>query len=312
MSNIIFRSYFFDSSAHQFQTIMSPLRSSISIAHCAPSDKSNGPAPEFSQTPHGFVDTKAHDSEQNDLDISTLRCVSKDFTCSLRISQHATVLQLSERLGQLMHTTPSQLVLICNDCTISRHPLFTLKDLGVFTSLRDCKVLISKKPAKSTWPRIIAVFLCSSSLSPLAFRMHSDSSVAQVKRQLRELLRCPVAVLSLHLADGAALLEVATLRELGVADGHRLYCRIWSEEPAASSLDAAAATVREQVRQADALYFDGVRSKRRGQDDEAAGCDRNDGGKSAKGTKTFLGVRRGFLCAPEAAPTKRSIVKGSS
>ena len=211
-----------------------------------------------------------------------------------------------------MHTTPSQLVLMCNDCAISRHPMSTLKDLGVFTSSRDCKVLISKKPAESTWPRIIAVFLCSSSLSPLTFRMHADSSVAQVKLQLRELLRCPVAVLSLHLADGAALMEATTLRDLGVADGHRLYCRVWSEEPAASSLHAAIVTVREQVRQADALHLDGVRSKRRGQDDEAAGCARNDGGKSAKWTKTFLGVRRGFLCASEAVPTRRSIVKGSS
>ena len=163
----------------------------------------------------------------------TLHCVAHNFNRSLRTSQTATFLQLSELLGQLQQTSSSELVPICKGSVIFRQSMFSLQDLGVFKSSPECKLPISQRPAGPTWLRITTLFLCSSSLLPCISFMHVDSSVANVKMQLREHLRCPVAVLCLHLADGAALPDTLTLRDLGFKDSGRLYCRVRSEEPKA-------------------------------------------------------------------------------
>ena len=103
--------------------------------------------------------------------------------------------------------------------------------------------------------------------------MHADSPVGSVKGRVRELLCCPIAVISLHLADGAMLQDAATMRDLGVADSRRIYCRICSEEPEPilpSAFAAAAAAVREQVRLADAMHLGRSGCKRPREDEEQA------------------------------------------
>ena len=228
--------------------------------------------------------------------LKTIHCVSQNCKFSLQVEQLETVLQLSVRLAENIKIPSSDLLLICKGRIISHHPFFSLQDLGLFTTSPECKLIVSKRPPGPVWPRIKTLFLCSNSLSPLVFRMHADSPIACVKRQLRELLRCPAAVLCLHLADGATLPDTVTLRDLGVTDGFRLYCRIRSDESDAlspSPLVAAAATVREQVRQADAAHCDGVGRKRRRDDNH---CGRLRSGRA----EAFLGLRKGFLCGAEA------------
>ena len=237
----------------------------------------------------------------------TLHCVSQNFKCSLRICSYETVLQLSQRLGEIMKRPPSELVLICKGKVISRHPMFTLEALGAFSSSSSCKLLITQRPPGPNWLLITTVFLCSSSLSPLIFCMHADSPVAAVKGRVRDLLRCPVAVFSLHLADGAALPDAATLRDLGVAYGDRIYCRIRCEEPEAvppSVLAAAAAAVREQVRQADAAHDGRVGCKRRrGNDEPTSGVSEEEQG--ARDDATRPGARRATVLRSSDEPTAR-------
>ena len=211
----------------------------------------------------------------------TFNYIAIGFKGSLHACESETVLQLSERLGKIMQCPPSELVLICKGRFISRHPMFSLEALGVFDSSPACKLVISRRPPGPTWIAITTVFLCSSSLTPLIFCIHTDSTVASVKERVRELLCCPAAVTSLHLADGAALPDSLTLRNLGVADGGRIYCRIRSDEPEPlppSAFAAAAAAVREQVVRAEAIHSGrtGFKRAREENEYEAAGTSPND------------------------------------
>ena len=195
----------------------------------------------------------------------TFDCVAHNFKCLLQVSEYETVFQLSQRLGKIKKCPPSSLVLICKGKVVSSHPMFNFEALCLFASSTSCKLLISQRPPGPVWLRITVVFLCSSSLSPKVYHMHSDDLVKKIKSQLREDLRCSVAEFSLHLADGAALPDAVTLSELGLADDERIYCRIRSEAPEPvppSGLAAAAAAVREQVRRADAMHCGGVGCKR--------------------------------------------------
>ena len=192
-------------------------------------------------------------------------CVAQDFKCRLQVSKCETVFQLLQRISKIKKCPPSSLVLICKGKVVSRHPMFSLEALCLFASSTSCKLLISQRPPGPVWLRITVVFLCSSSLSPIVYYMHSGSRVSKIKSQLREDLRCSVAEFSLHLADGAALPDAVMLSDLGLADDERIYCRIRSEAPEPvppSGMAAAAAAVREQVRRADAMHCGGVGCKR--------------------------------------------------
>ena len=92
--------------------------------------------------------------------------------------------------------------------------------------------------------------------------MRASSHVADVKHELRDLLRIPNLCLSLHRADGEPLPDGASLRDLGVRDGERVYCRIHTEDPPpAAAVDAG--RVREQIKRAEeAGEGEGGRSKR--------------------------------------------------
>ena len=105
-------------------------------------------------------------------------------------------------------------------------------------------LLVIRRRVKSVWLRITAHVLCSS-LPAMDIPMLSSSTAADFKRELRELLRIPA--LSLHHADGEPLPDGASLRDLGVRDGERVYCRIHTEDPPpAAAVDAG--RVREQIR----------------------------------------------------------------
>ena len=194
-----------------------------------------------------------------------IHCMFINTQWSLRVKAYETILQISQRIAKVTKCTPSELVLICKGKVVSCHPMFSLEALDLFESSAICKLLVLQRPPGPAWLRITVVFLCSSSLSPIVYHMHSDSPISRVKSQLREALRCSVAEFSLHLADGAALPDAVTLSDLGLADDERIYCRIRSEAPEPvppSGLAAAAAAVREQVRRADAMHCGGIGCKR--------------------------------------------------
>jgi hypothetical protein len=222
------------------------------------------------------------------------------------------VRQLSARLGQQMQCPPADLVLICKGMILTNHLNSTLASLGLFkpvgfkfTPVKRCKILISRRPPGPTWIHLTTTFLCTTSLKPIFCRMHTASPIANVKRQLRELLRCPGACLSLYAGDGELLSETTSLRDLGDIDGGRLYCRILAEEPAvppapnssAGASAAAAAAVRELIRAADfAWHGDSIKvgagSGRRKRQPE---CEEQEGAAAKAVCRAFSGMRRGFL-----------------
>ena len=140
-------------------------------------------------------------------------------------------------------------------------------------------LLVIRRRVRPVWLRITAHVLCSS-LPPMHMPMRSSSNAAAVKRELRELLRIPALCLSLHLADGEPLPDGASLRDLGVRDGERVYCRIHTENPPPAAA-VEAGRVREQIRRAEGA----------GERGSAGSKEVKSGG--ARGP--FLGMRRGFL-----------------
>ena len=232
---------------------------------------------------------------------------------SLQVSHHETILQILQRIAKVTKCPSSELVLICNGKVVSSHPMFSLEALDLLDSSATCKLLVLQRPPGPAWLRITVVFLCSSSLSPIVYHMHSDSPISRVKSQLREALRCSVAEFSLHLADGAALPDAVTLSELGLADDERIYCRIRSEAPEPvppSGLAAAAAAVREQVRRADAVHCGGVGCKRRplreplGTDRAEPGDGESTSGRPAlASSRDSLSARRVRSSGPSSSPS---------
>jgi hypothetical protein len=134
---------------------------------------------------------------------------------------------------------------------------------------------------------------------------------------VQESLRCH-ACLSIHSADGALLPTAISLRDLGVADGGRLYCRILAQEPALLPQRAvadAAAAVREQIRIADRIWRRGPPSagSKRPLDDPEAGDEASigvgvggGGGEQAghRSASLFVAMRQGFLL-PSNRPSSR-------
>jgi hypothetical protein len=92
--------------------------------------------------------------------------------------------------------------------------------------------------------------------------IRASSPAADIKRELRDLLRIFNLCLFLHRADDEPLPDGASLRDLGVRDGERVYCRIHTEDPPpAAAVDAG--RVREQIRRAEATEKGGVRGSKR-------------------------------------------------
>jgi hypothetical protein len=252
----------------------------------------------------------------------TLKCAFNHQHLILKVRSNSNILQISFMIGRMLQCPHSDLVLICKGEVISRHPMFSLEDLGFSTpcsssSDGSIKLLISRRPPGPTWIKFTAAFLCTTSLKPLTFRMHSASPVANVKRQVQESLRCH-ACLSIHSADGALLPTAISLRDLGVADGGRLYCRILAQEPALLPQRAvadAAAAVREQIRIADRIWRRGPPSagSKRPLDDPEAGDEASigvgvggGGGEQAghRSASLFVAMRQGFLL-PSNRPSSR-------
>ena len=261
----------------------------MSTGH-ASQERSIGDEDAAAHTSSSWSQNNSNNEEETIENKKTFNCIAIGFKCSLPVCESETVLQLSERLGKIMQCPPSELILICKGRFISRHPMFSLKALGVFGSSPMCKLIISQRPPGPTRIFITTIFLCSSSLTPLVICMHADSPVASVKGRVRELLCCPIAVISLHLADGATLPDAATMRDLGVADGDRIYCRICSEEPEPiqpSAFAAAAAAVREQVRLADAIHLGRNGCKRPREDEEQAAASTSQSDEKAGGAPTL-------------------------
>lgn len=238
-------------------------------------------------------------------------CVSYDFKCCLRVSLDDTVLNLCARMGPQMHCSPSDLVLISKGKILNNYMDNTLEALELFkpksasTTLSNrCKILVIRRT--TTWIHITTTFLCTTSLKPIICRMHTASPVSNIKKQLREILRCPTASLVLYGANAALLPDTMTIQDLRVSSGCRLYCRILAEEPTPQEFTAiytgghvcnGGMVVTEQIRAADAKWHNGAigrgpaPQRKRGCDNgpEADSCGR----KAARGA--FAGMRRGFL-----------------
>ena len=181
-------------------------------------------------------------------DAITVKCVSSNWKCSLILSPADKVCHLTNLLAQRMNSLPSELRLICSGRVLSRRPTSSLASFGLATG-GAYKLLVIRRPVTQTWLRITAHVLCCS-LPPMQLPMHASSPAADVKREVRDLLRIPALCLSLHLPDGEPLPDGASLRDLGVRDGGRVYCRIHTEDPPPpAAVDAE--RVRELIRRAE-------------------------------------------------------------
>jgi hypothetical protein len=175
-------------------------------------------------------------------------CVSNNFTCTLTLSPAHHVSHLIKLLAQKMKHLPSELRLICRGRIISRLPKSTLSSLGLEVG-GTYKLLVIRRHVTPAWLHITAYILCSS-LPPIQIPMHASSPAADIKSEVRDLLRIPGLCLSLHLADGEPLPDGASLRDLGVRDGGRVYCRVHTEDPPPAAA-VEAGRVREQIRRAE-------------------------------------------------------------
>jgi hypothetical protein len=160
-----------------------------------------------------------------------------------------TVAILTNLLALNVDHLPSELRLICNGKNISSNPRSTLASLGLQVGA-VYKLRVIRRPVTHTWLRTTVHVLCSS-FPPMQIPMHFSSSAADVKREVRYLLRIPGLCLSFHHADGKLLSDRGSLWSLGVRDGGRLYCRIHTEDPPpVAAVDAE--RVREQILRATA------------------------------------------------------------
>ena len=172
-------------------------------------------------------------------------CVSKDFRCSLSLCPADKVSHLTKLLAESMEHLPSELLLICRGRILSQRPNSSLASFGL-AARGAYRLFVIRRPVKPAWLRITAHILCCS-LPTMPIPMRSSSTAADIKRELRDMLRIPALCLSLHRADGEPLPDGASLRDLG--DGERVYCRIHTEDPPPAAA-VEAGRVREQIQRA--------------------------------------------------------------
>jgi hypothetical protein len=148
------------------------------------------------------------------------------------------------------HLSSPEFLLVCRGMILSNEPESSLASLGL--AVGDVyTLLVIRRSVTPTWLRITAYFLCSS-IPPIQIPIRATRSPADLKTEVRSVLRIPGLCLSLHLADGEPLPDGASLRDLGVRDGGRVYCRIHTEDPLPAAA-VEAGRVREQIRRAEGL-----------------------------------------------------------
>jgi hypothetical protein len=146
-----------------------------------------------------------------------------------------------------MEHLPSELLLICRGRILSQRPNSSLASFGL-AERGAYRLLVIRRPVRPAWLRItVTAHILCCSLPLIHVPMRSSSLVADVKRELRDMLRIPALCLSLHRADGEPLPDGASLRDLG--DGERVYCRIHTEDPPPAAA-VEAGRVREQIQRA--------------------------------------------------------------
>jgi hypothetical protein len=270
-----------------------PVHSSIPMLEAAHALGSN-----FDETEHSFAKT------------ARFNCASNGFKCSLDVCLTDTIFNLAALLAERMQCLTSELLLISKGRILSRCPKSTLVAFG-FTAGGTYKLLINRRPARPVWLRLTAHFLACS-LPPTPLRMHATSPAINIKRQLRELLRIPYLSLSIHLSDGEALPDSESLRDLGLLDGARVYCRIHCDDPPPAEA-VETGRVLELILRADPEAGGGGGRPKRRRDAEseplpgAAAARDCGGGGWRRGDEPFLGMRRGFLSgrpARRAAPAR--------
>jgi hypothetical protein len=201
----------------------------------------------------GFLDVNT-EHPVGVVDGLTLVCASNENECSLCLSPEDSVSKLTDLLDQNMDDLPPEYLLVCKGQILSRRPEATLASFGL--AMGGIYKLLVIPPVTPTWLRLTAHILCSS-FPPMSIPMRASSPVAHVKRELRDLLRIPTLCLSIHLAVGEPLPDGASLRDLGVQDGERIYCRIHTvDPPPAAAVDAE--RVREQIRRMEGTAEGGV------------------------------------------------------
>jgi hypothetical protein len=123
-------------------------------------------------------------------------------------------LRASASLGSF----PSELLLICRGriFILSRRPNSSLASFGLEVG-GAYKLLVIRRPGKHVWLASHPM----SSAPPFPPRPSPCAPQADVKHELRDLLRIPNLCLSLHRADGEPLPDGASLRDLGMRDGER-------------------------------------------------------------------------------------------
>jgi hypothetical protein len=166
----------------------------------------------------------------------------------LSLNPAENVFHLTNRVARTLKNLPSKLILICRGRILSRHLTSPLASFGLAAGC-TYKLLVIRRPVTPTWLRITAHVLCSS-FSPIPLPIRVSWRAYDIKRELRELLRIPALCLSLHRADGELLPDGASLRDLGMRDGERVYCRIHTEDPPPAAA-VEAGRVREQIRRAE-------------------------------------------------------------
>ena len=152
----------------------------------------------------------------------TVKCISSDFKCTLKLSLSGTVLDLTAQLAERMNCASEEVTIICKGriISISMDLNLRLKSCGLTDG---CKLFVSKRPSGPRWISLTVHFV-PTDLPPMKLRMHATSPTINVKRQLRELLRAPAARMSLHLADGTQMVDTVTLRDLAIRNDSTLYC----------------------------------------------------------------------------------------
>jgi hypothetical protein len=148
-----------------------------------------------------------------------------------------------------MGSLSMELRLICMGRILSHHPRSSLASFGITAGVYT--LFVVRRPVTTAWLHITAHILCSS-LPLIQIPMRASSPVADIKDEVRDQLRIPGLCLSLHLADGEQLPDGASLRDLGVRDGGRVYCRIHTEDPPPAAA-VEAGRVREQIRRVEEL-----------------------------------------------------------
>jgi hypothetical protein len=157
----------------------------------------------------------------------TIKIISSGFKCTLKLSLSSKVSDLTADIAERMDCAEEEVTIICKGRIISMSSDCNLR-LKACGLTDGCKLFVSKRPAGPRWLGLTVHFVLTD-LPPMKLRMHATSPTINVKRQLRELLRAPMARMSLHLVDGTTLVDSMTLRDLSIRNDSIIYCILEQE-----------------------------------------------------------------------------------